>query len=253
MGSKSPPDLESISKRISQLSFGKSFDSESLAHDLSLAETYLEHYPATSHSIMGMIATFQGNEEKMRYHFEAIRTINGASFPVRINFIMALQGIGCFSESVIEAREANQIYKKNPPILAETVFACIQAGRFHEATQWMDDYDRLTGCHDTLPGAHKTRRCALFLRERQISDRDLESIQLQAASLLREERVMGAALRYQIREDESDRWLSFRYQLSLPEEKVVALEWELGKRLAESRLSEQIFRHFSIGFLTASE
>jgi hypothetical protein len=249
MGSNLPPDLEKIIKRMRHISIGRDFDKEALEQDLSLAKTYIDQYPTTSHSILGMIATFQGNEEKMRYHFEVAQSAKDSAYPIRINHIMALQGFACFSESIVEAREASRTHHKKPDLIAETVYACVQAGRFHEATHWMDDYDRIVMTSDSLPGAKKIRRCSMFLRENRVSDRDLESLQLHAAALLRKEKVMGASLRYQIREDEIDRWLSFRFLLPLPEEKVVSLEWKLAKYLAESRLSDQTYRHISIGFL----
>ncbi|MBF0453271.1 MAG: hypothetical protein HQL72_00465 [Magnetococcales bacterium] len=253
MGSNLPADLEKIIQRMRTIAPGKECDNERLNHDLCLAETYLDRHPTTSHSILGMIATLQGREEKMRAHFKAARCIDKVSYSIRVNHILALQGFACFSESAIEAREASQIYQKNPELLAETVHACVQSGRFHEATHWMDDYDRATATTDTLPTAKTIRRISLFLRENRVADRDLESLQQQAASLLREEKVLGAALRYQLREDEIDRWLSFRFLLPLPEERVVALEWELSQRLAGSRLYDQTCRHVSIGFLAKEQ
>ena len=130
MGSNLPPDLETIIKKMRCISIGSDFDEETLNHDLSLAETYIDRHPTTSHSILGMIATILGDEEKMRFHFDAARASSTLNYPIRINHIMALQGFACFSESVIEAREASRDYQKNPDIFFVLLFPKNQAVEF---------------------------------------------------------------------------------------------------------------------------
>ncbi|MEO5371589.1 MAG: hypothetical protein H7833_16085 [Magnetococcus sp. DMHC-1] len=245
-------ELVAIIARLREMPIGGRYSEMVLQRDRRVAESFLDSYPGRAHSVLGIIATIRGDEESMRYHFEAAREAEPQEAYIRTNHMVALQGFGCFSEAVLEAREACKDQPRHADLLVEATFACIYAGRFQEAAHWLENRDKL-GILSPVPGAAEVLACARFLREMRVSDQDVESVQLQAASILRERRILGAVAQYSLRQEETDHWITLRFVLRQPSREVADLDWLLAERLARSSLPERAFRHVVVGYLSREE
>ncbi|MBF0621452.1 MAG: hypothetical protein HQL54_05955 [Magnetococcales bacterium] len=242
--------LSAVIHRLREIPIGAPYSEVALQRDRKEIEALIDQFPARAHSVLGIIATILGNEEVMRRHFEAAREIEPDSTYIRINYIVGLQGFGCFSEALLEIRDACKDHSKDPDLLGEAVFASVHAGRFQEAEKWLQARERVAPNAEPLVGMEGIVACCRFLREKRISDQEVESLQLQVAALLRENHILGPVIEYDLREDEVDRWLSFRFRLRQSVEEVVRLEWLLADRLADSDISPNALLNLVAGFLS---
>ncbi|MBF0426339.1 MAG: hypothetical protein HQL66_11040 [Magnetococcales bacterium] len=245
-------ELVATIARLREMPIGGRYSELVLQRDRRVAENFLASFPGRAHSVLGIIATIRGDEEGMRHHFEAARVAEPREAYIRTNHLVALQGFACFSEAVLEAREACKEQPRHADLLVEAIFACIYAGRFQEAARWLENRDKLA-LPTPVSGAEEVVACARFLREMRVSDQEVESLQLQAASILRERGILGAVAQYSLRQEETDHWIALRFVLRQSAREVADLEWLLAERLARSALPERAFRHVVVGYLSREE
>lgn len=202
------------------------------------AEAYEQEDAVRAHMILGMIATLEGQAEKMRYHYE--KSINFAPNDTftRLNYITSLRTMGDFSKALQQSKALLHLQPKALKALNLVIKNTLSCCRLQEAFNYLQQWYAINPLEE--PEYTKTiEEGARLLVQNGLSDDAAEAVQSTAFDLLRRKNISFVDEYVEYFKDESTECLVYKVIVDLPICDVIKLNKQLDKVL-DNDLSETV-------------
>lgn len=229
-------ELIKIFNRIADIPLGVPvMDEVALQRDKRQAEQWRKKEPGITHAALGTIAALQGREESMRDHYRIALSHEPQNATLKANHIAALISFGYCSEAADLADQYCTTLPHCQVLHFNTIGANLTAGRIQKAASWLDAWNQ--SVFGTFPNDRSDLvQSKDFLAKVGITDAEVEDLQKEATSLLRERKLQIEMMRLYFHGDEPDQCITLAYILKLTVEQGVKLTLDLARQMAEKEL-----------------
>ncbi|MDY6991731.1 MAG: hypothetical protein SVR94_03870 [Pseudomonadota bacterium] len=194
------------------------------------AHIFEKQDPARAYMILGMIATLEGQFDKMQAHYERAIALAPTYTATHLNYITSLQSIGLFAKALHHSKALlNQMPERLEAlhlIITNAVFCC----RLHEAFSYLQKWYIINPLND-FNLAKLIEEGARLLTELGLTDDEAERIYQLVFTLLYKKNIVFKNVHIDYFKDETSECLVYTIFVVCSVYKVIELNHLLDKRL----------------------
>lgn len=240
-----------LANRLNRLVSSGEQDSLEVKRIAREAEGLIPKDAAKAYQLLGMIASLEGNEGRMRDNFERAHRLNPTDSEIILNYATALALLALDTEARYWTGKAHELAPTNISILDRLIHETVRCGGFTEAVNLLNQRAQLNP-DQPHPEEHALRKCAQFVTTSGIGD-EAPGRYLQLASrLVHQSSRLVPNVEIRLAADEEAQWLSGRLHIQADLDDVMQLNEALADAVAESDLPEELTSNFTLMFVPAS-